>query len=434
MHNNISPVQQQERAQILDVLRGLAILGILLNNIYGFSGYGFLTEEMRQQFNTFKADHFLNFLQITFVEGKFYSLFSLLFGIGFSIILIRNKQKGINPLPVFYRRLGVLLLIGAAHLYFLWQGDILLLYALVGLLLPLFRNCSNKTLLIWATVFVLAPIAIDALRLWVKWSPGDFLLPIGLSIDEKVGLTEDNWRTYIFKKGSGFTEWWNWQQTSFIYRYYDLLNNNRIPKVLGMFLLGLYAGRKMIYANLDHYRNLFKKMMLWGFAIGVPASFVMYLFEGDEKFIPSSSLGMYDTVFYALSVVPLSLAYTASICLFWIKRKSISRLSVFAPVGRMALTNYLVQTVVASFLFYGAGLGLGQKFGLVVLFPIVIGIYAMQVLYSSIWLKHFQFGPLEWIWRQLTYGKRMPLRKPEHIYVIKDNTAGIVSKVERIDR
>jgi uncharacterized protein len=434
MHNNISPVQQQERAQILDVLRGLAILGILLNNIYGFSGYGFLTEEMRQQFNTFKADQFLNFLQITFVEGKFYSLFSLLFGIGFSIILIRNQQKGINPLPVFYRRLGVLLLIGAAHLYFLWQGDILLLYALVGLLLPLFRNCSNKTLLIWATVFVLAPIAIDALRLWLKWSPGDFLLPIGLSIDEKVGLTEDNWRTYIFIKGSGFTEWWNWQQTSFIYRYQYILNSNRILKVLGMFLIGFYVGRKMIYANLDEYGSLFRRVMKWGFALGLPASIVMYLFEGDGKYIHAHWYGLFDTVFYALSVVPLSLAYASAICLFWIKRKGISRLYVFAPVGRMALTNYLMQTLIASFLFYGAGLGLGQKFGLVVLFPIVIGIYAMQVLYSSIWLKHFQYGPMEWIWRQLTYGERMPLKKPEHIYVVKDNTAGIESKVERIDR
>lgn len=96
-----TPVLTSERAQVLDVLRGIAIMGILLNNIYGFSGYGFLTEEMRQQFSTFSVDKFLNALQIIFIEGKFYSIFSLLFGIGFSIILVRNKSRGINPLKVF---------------------------------------------------------------------------------------------------------------------------------------------------------------------------------------------------------------------------------------------------------------------------------------------------------------------------------------------
>ncbi len=124
-----TPIQKQERAQILDVLRGLALFGILLVNIYGLSGYLTLTDNMRRQFSTYPADNILNFFQMALVEGKFYSLFSLLFGIGFSIILMRNEAKGINPLKIFYRRLAVLFLIGAAHIYFLWEGDILLLYA-----------------------------------------------------------------------------------------------------------------------------------------------------------------------------------------------------------------------------------------------------------------------------------------------------------------
>jgi uncharacterized protein len=405
-----APVLTNERAQVLDVLRGVAIFGILFNNIYGFSGYGFLTEEMRQQFSTFSIDHFLNALQIIFIEGKFYSIFSLLFGIGFSIILVRNKNRGINPLNIFYKRLLVLAVIGAAHLYFLWQGDILLLYALVGMLLPLFRNLSNRNLLLCATLFILSPIAIDLVRLALQWSPGHFLFPIGEAIDAKVGLTEENWRTYLFTDGSGWKEWWHWQQTSFIYRYATLLNSNRLFKVLGMFLLGYYVGRNMIYTNLHQYTHILKKIRNWGLLIGIPANVVVYIFEGDDKFIHASAWGMADTISYALGVVPLALAIASTIALSWMKSKN-SWLKVFAPVGQMALTNYLAQTIICSMIFYGAGFGLGQKIGLAYVFLIAVAVFGLQIIYSNIWLRHFNYGPVEWIWRQLTYGKKIPLKK-----------------------
>ncbi len=408
-----TPVLHQERAQILDVLRGIAILGILLNNIYGFAGYANLTDEMRQKFSTYRADSILNFLQMAFVEGKFYSLFSLLFGIGFSIILIRNQQKGINPLNIFYRRLFVLLLIGLSHIYFLWEGDILLLYALIGFVLPLFRNCSNKTLLIWALALILSPIAIDVVKLLVQAGPGDFIIPFAEGIDKHNGIVGEEWRTHLFKDGSSWQEWRNYQQTAFMYRFQFILDSNRIPKVLGMFLIGFYVGRKMMYANLQQYEPLLKKLMLWGFIIGLPFSIAMAYFEHDDKNIYKSVWGMADTISYAFGVVPLSLAYVSSICLFWVKTKGVNKLTVFAPLGRMALTNYLVQTMLAVTIFYGIGFGIGQQFGLVYLFPIVLFIYSIQVFYSHIWFRYFQYGPIEWIWRQLTYGKRLSLKKSE---------------------
>lgn len=408
-----TPVLHQERAQILDVLRGIAILGILLNNIYGFAGYANLTDEMRQKFSTYRADSILNFLQMAFVEGKFYSLFSLLFGIGFSIILIRNQQKGINPLNIFYRRLFVLLLIGLSHIYFLWEGDILLLYALIGFVLPLFRNCSNKTLLIWALALILSPIAIDVVKLLVQAGPGDFIIPFAEGIDKRNGIVGEEWRTHLFKDGSSWQEWRNYQQTAFMYRFQFILDSNRIPKVLGMFLIGFYVGRKMMYANLQQYEPLLKKLMLWGFIIGLPFSIAMAYFEHDDKNIYKSVWGMADTISYAFGVVPLSLAYVSSICLFWVKTKGVNKLTVFAPLGRMALTNYLVQTMLAVTIFYGIGFGIGQQFGLVYLFPIVLFIYSIQVFYSHIWFRYFQYGPIEWIWRQLTYGKRLSLKKSE---------------------
>ncbi len=409
---SLTPVKDSDRSPILDVLSGIAILGIFINNIYGFSGYGSLTEEYKKQLSTYPIDTLISFLQIMFVEGKFYSLFSLLFGIGFSIIIIRNEQKGINAFKVFYRRIGILFLIGAAHLYFLWEGDILLLYAMLGFVLPLFKKFSDKGLLIWAAVLILSPFAIDVIKILLQVNPGDFLQPIAEGIDKKTGVPlDDGWRTYLFKEGSGWQEWRNYRSSSFIYRYQSLLNNNRIPKVLGMFLIGFYVGRKMMYANLSNYATLLKKLMLWGFVIGLPASFAMAWFEGDGKNVYQSVWGLLDTFFYAIGVVPLSLAYVSAVCLYWVKTKGINKLSVFAPVGRMALTNYLLQSLFGVFIFYGAGLGLGQKMGPVYFIPIAIGFYLLQVFFSNIWLKYFQFGPLEWIWRSLTYGKKQPMKK-----------------------
>ncbi|KIC89127.1 hypothetical protein HY58_18385 [Flavihumibacter sp. ZG627] len=347
---------------------------------------------------------------MVFIEGKFYSIFSLLFGIGFSIILIRNEARGINPLKIFYRRLGVLLFIGATHILFIWEGDILVLYALIGLVLPLFRKCSNKNLLLWAALFLLSPILIDTIRLGLQWGPGDSLQHFAEGWDAKNGIAGEAWRTYLFKEGSGWHEWRTYQETAYLYRFSFLLNNNRIPKVLGMFLLGFYVGRNSMYVNLVQHRNLLKKLLLWGFVIGLPFSMAMAYFEGDEKSIYKNAWGMADTISYAFGVVPLSLAYVAFICLVWIKAKGVSWLNVFAPVGRMALTNYLMQTMISLALFYSLGLGLGQDFGLVYLFPIAIATYILQVLYSTIWFRYFEYGPLEWIWRQLTYGKRLALK------------------------
>ena len=405
------PVSRNERAPILDALRGIAILGIILNNIYGFSGYGFLTDESREAFPTHAADEVLNFFQVVFIEGKFYSLFSLLFGIGFSIILLRTRAKGLNPLAVFYRRIGILLLIGAIHLYFFWEGDILFLYAVLGLLLPLFRNCSDKTLLTWAAFLILSPILIDTLVHWQGWNLAAPINSLGFSIDEKNGIpTDQTAATYLYKDGSGWTEWRRWQESAWVYRFSYLVHSNRIPKVMGIFLIGLYVGRKMIYANLAAHQSLLKKTMQAGFIIGIPASFAMAWFEGDAHYIPASAWGLADTISYALGVVPLSLAYAASMALLWLRNKR-KILSIATPVGRMALTNYLMQSAICLTLFYGAGFGLGQQFGLTYLFLIAAGIYCLQVFFSVFWFRYFEFGPMEWLWRQLTYGKRLPVRK-----------------------
>ena len=405
------PVLQNERSDILDVLRGFALLGVLLDNVFGFTGWGFFTQAQREALPTWPADGIVALSEQTFINGKFYSLFSLLFGIGFSIILIRNERKGINPLKIFYRRLVILLLIGAAHMFLLWEGDILFLYALIGLILPLFRKCSDKTLLILAAALILSPILLDCIYVLLHTKAGDGLEKMAVSIDKKNGVpTDETYANYLFKEGSGWQEWRNWQESGWLYRYSYILDSNRIPKVLGMFLLGFYAGRKMMYLHLDKYVSLFKKIRLWGFVIGIPAAMACTYFEIFQKHVPDP-IGLLHTFFYAISVVPLSLAYVSVICLRWIKKKGNSKLKMLAPMGRMALTNYLMQTIIGIIVYYGVGFGFGGNIGPAIFIPIGITVYALQILYSNLWFNYFNYGPLEWIWRQLTYWKRLPFRK-----------------------
>ncbi len=411
MSHTSSPVLQNERADILDILRGLALLGVMLDNLFGFSGWGFLMPAQREALSTWPADAILGFIELSFINGKFYSLFSLLFGIGFSIILIRNEQKGINPLKILYRRLIILLIIGLGHLLLLWEGDILVLYALIGMLLPLFRKCSDKTLLTWVAVLIVSPLLFDVMSVLFHYTNGNFIETIAKTIDKETGLpTDDSFNQYLYSKSDAWQHWRNWQASGYLYRYAYLLDSNRIPKVLGMFLLGFYAGRKMIYINLENYSSLFKKLRRWGFIIGIPAAIACTGFEIFGKGIPNS-MGLAHTLFYAISVVPLSLAYTSVVCLHWIKKKGNSRLKMLAPMGRMALTNYLVQTIIGITFYYGVGLNLGGNIGPAYFIPIGLCVYALQIAYSNWWFKHFNFGPMEWIWRQLTYGKKLPLLK-----------------------
>lgn len=405
------PVSLSDRSDILDVLRGLALLGVLLDNLFAFTGWGFLTISIRETIPTWPADGVLGFLELTFVNGKFYSLFSMLFGIGFSIILIRNEQRGINPLKIFYRRLFILLMIGAGHLMLLWEGDILFLYALLGMLLPLFRKCSDKTLLIWAGILIASPILVDVVKVLLNVRTGIFLQSMAAHVDIRTGIpTDDSFAQYLFKDSSGWQEWRNWQASGWLYRYAYIIESNRIPKVLGMFLLGFYVGRKMMYRQLENYSGLFKKLMKWGLLIGIPTGLGMAYFEIFGKHIPDP-MGLAHTSLYAISVVPLSLAYASWLCLHWIKTQGNTRWKILAPLGRMALTIYIMQTLLCIMLFYGVGFGLGGNIGPSIFFPMAIGMYVFQIGFSLWWFRYFNYGPLEWIWRMLTYGKKLRLRK-----------------------
>ena len=402
-------VHTNQRADILDILRGFALLGICVANAGYFSLFIFQKPEQLALLPTSEADRWLKYFHYALIDGKFYSLFSLLFGIGFAIIFFQKKGATKEGLFFFYRRLFFLMLFGLAHSFLMWDGDILFFYALAGALLPLFRNCSNKTLITLSIVLLFSPLLFDILKIVSdgKWNISRPFLTLAKSYDKKIGVTEENLPTWLITHDS-YKDLMGWNRSGFWWSWQLRLDGNRVPKILAMFLLGLYIGRTKIYEQLKENADWLRKVQLWCLGIGIPAGIAYAISQADGKALPDPA-GLWDTVFYALNVAPLSIGYATTIALWY--NKKVKGSHWLQPVGRMALTNYIAQTLFGIAIYYGIGFGFGSYIGPVYFMPIAVCIFAAQVIYSRLWMSHFNYGPLEWLWRQLTYGKRLQLLK-----------------------
>ena len=404
--DNTGPVKPKERSIILDVLRGLALLGICLANFTEFSLYTFLKSEVTDGMSTAGIDRIVRFLQYVFVDGKFYTLFSLLFGIGFSIIIGNAAQRDNNGFLFFYRRMGVLLLIGFLHLMFIWSGDILMLYALLGLLLSLFRNVSNRGLLIASAIFLLLPIGIDVVTAIWSIQLSATVVRVQQQLCAQYGITDDNFGFWL-RDAQSYTEVFQFLVQGAFVRMQEFIDGNRAFKVMGLFLFGFYIGRNRIYANLAENKWLLKKVLIYGMLIGLPAS-LPYAWSSLNGHLWGLAI---HSILYTVSVFPLGIAYVAAFCLWYLHHKESRIFKILAAPGQMALSNYIGQSLWGILIFYGIGFGFGSDMGLSYVLMIATGVYVFEILFSLLWLRYCQFGPLEWIWRMMTYGKWLKLLK-----------------------
>ena len=405
--NKAAPVESSERYAVLDILRGIALLGICLANYPEFSLYTFQGREAVEAMSTANADYIWKYFHYIFIEGKFYSLFSLLFGVGFTIIISNIARKNLNGFAIFYRRMIVLALIGFLHLLFLWAGDILLLYALVGLLLPLFWKTPDRKLLIISAILIFFPIVIDAFRVLTdhRFSLEIPIVKVIQHFNAQTGITGDNFGVWLLE-GKNYSDVLKFNIPGSFIRCQEFIVGNRVFKVLGLFLLGLYIGKNRMYARLDEYADVLKKIRNYGFLAGLPLS---CFFAWNE--INSHPVGLVaGSAVYALSVLPVCFAYISTICLWYIKHPDLKIFKIAAAPGRMALTNYIGQSVAGMIIFYGIGFQLAIM-GLVYVEMIAAGVFVFLVLCSILWLRYFRFGPLEWIWRMLTYRKWLKIIK-----------------------
>jgi uncharacterized protein len=198
------------------------------------------------------------------------------------------------------------------------------------------------------------------------------------------------------------------------FRYSSLLSSSRFQRVLGVFLLGLWVGRRAILLDPGAHQALLRRVIAWGVPIGLVAS--TFVAWAEMSPLPSySRLRIAESAAYVIGVVPLALAYVAAFSLLWLRPAMQSRLAWLAPAGRMALTCYLTQTLIGCTLFYGIGLGWAGRVGPRSFPLIALVVFAVQVVCCRWWLRHYRFGPIEWVWRSMTYGKmqRMSPASPQ---------------------
>jgi len=402
----INPISPNERIEVLDVMRGFAILGILIGNMQWFAGYGMMPPAVAALGTA--ADHVVSFLVHFFVEGKFYSIFSFLFGFGFALQIAKAEERGDERASFFKRRMFWLLIIGFAHGFFIWAGDILSVYALSGFMLILFRRKSNRSIIKWVIGFWLAPVLVYILIyvLFVNFAPPE------ASAVAPAAKQFEGWNTAVGQITNG-GYWQIFTGYNFQYilmRYAGLFAEMRWTKLLAMFLLGFYAYRRGIFQNLSAHRMFIRRVLIYGLILGITGNALLSYTMLIHPPFPPSALGIVGTIGYVVGVPSLALAYIVAIALLWQKNIWQSILSILAPVGRMALTNYIMQSVICVFLFYGYGFGLYGSFYAAKATLTALAIFAFQIIFSTVWLKFFTHGPLEWIWRQLTYRRRMSLR------------------------
>lgn len=403
--SQLSPIALTERIELLDVLRGLAVCGILIGNMQWFSGYGMMPPSLAAQSPL--TDRVTHFLVHFFVEGKFYSIFSFLFGFGFALQIARAEERGDLKAKLFKRRLFWLLVIGLAHAYLLWAGDILSIYALMGFLLILFRRKTNGALLKWAGALLVIPILTYILLyvLFVAFVPPEALVKL-----DAAQLEMWNKAVTTVPHSSYLQIITGYNLNYIVGRYASLIFEMRPPKILAMFLLGCYAYRRGFFQHLPSHQPFIGRVLKYGLILGLVGNVAFAALAGAEAPLPPSLEGIAGVISYAFGVPALAFFYMALVATLWQKLAWRRLLGFLAPVGRMALTNYLLQTVICVLIFYGYGFGQFGRVGARTATLSALVIFLFQIWLSALWLKYFSYGPMEWIWRQLTYGQRLDLR------------------------
>jgi len=407
------PIAAKERIEVLDVLRGFAIFGILLVNMAAYNSPLAILQWSDVEWWTGTADHLAEGLIFYLARGKFVTMFSFLFGLSFALFLLRAEASGAPFFPLYRRRLLALLLIGLLHRFFLWHDDILAFYAIVGFFLLLAMRAKARTVLILALLVFFLPR--------VKWFYDEWRTfgatpaateaqagPSGEDVSEQLRAPVEA-RIHAF--GQGNLAEVHTQRTEdalagwgYYFWYYSF------PPTLAMFLFGLYVGRRRIFHDLTGQLSCVRHMLWWGLALGLVGEAVYFLLPRLASVLPTWTGLFRLTVWWTFGVPGLCFFYVAVLTLLFRNPAWRGWLAPLGAVGRTALSNYLLQSVICTTIFYSYGLGLYGKVGPALGLALTALIFALQIPLSMWWLRRFRFGPAEWLWRTLTYGRLQPMR------------------------
>jgi uncharacterized protein len=396
-----------ERIAVVDVLRAFALLGIIISH----SVTGFLAgQPPTPEFMQFGAlDRAVVQAEQLFTFGKFYTIFSFLFGLSFAIQMNNASQKGVGFSGRFSWRLLVLALIALAHGAF-FTGDVLIVYAVLGLLLIPFRKLKTRTLLIVALVLV---FNIPGLLLGIAQVAAPPATPeqMKAAADMQAQFLQGAQQAYAIKQSGTLAQLVqvNYAQ-GLLSKVAFLIFTGRLWITFGLFLLGMCAGRLEIFRDTEMHRAFFGRL-LWGAGI-VALVTTLAAWWRPSGFMVTSLADLLAATSFTIQQLSLSAFYVAAVVLMYWRNPAKGVLPALAPAGRMGLTTYIMQTAFGVLVFYGLGLGLGLlgKVGAAAAVGLSIAFFVAQILMAQAWARYFRMGPVEWLWRSLTYFKLQPLR------------------------
>lgn len=399
-----SPTKGKNRVEAIDALRGFAVLGILLANIMSFSGVRFLPFTEIKLWPSFETDLMIYKLIGIFVDTKFYTIFSLLFGIGFYFQFHKNRNNQAEFMPIYYRRLGFLILFGAIHSFF-WSGDILMIYALVGFLFTLFRNLKPKQLFTVSAVAFMMPLLIDIIML--MWKPGFMNPEKSLALKTYLDI-EPTQLVEPFMNGS-FWEVTHMNWHNLLWRWFDLLPSGRPFKLLSLFILGYYL---MYTGYFQEKAHSVKRLAIYSI-LGLGLTLLSKQIGGSMGQFPKDWNDILYKFLFSFGQINMAFAYISIITILYKTKIGEKMMSGLKFAGRMSFTSYLSHTFFGILIFYPYALGYFGKITLWQAEIIAVIIFILQVYLAKLWLKYYTFGPLEWLWRSLTYGKFLSMKKED---------------------
>ncbi len=401
-----TPTGEGERLEILDVLRGFAVLGILVMNIQAFSMVTAAYSKPTNYGDLTGANFLVWFFSSLFFNQKLMALFSILFGAGIVLMAERIQARGGQPWRLHYRRMGWLLLIGLLHAYLLWFGDILFCYALSAMILfPCWRLSATRQLAIGLAVLAL---------------PAAFSLALGAALphlpEEAAARITHGWTPpadAIQRELDAYRGGWLDQmpvrsamslacQTSVFILY-------TFGRAGGLMLLGMALFRWGILTGRAD-RRIYRLLLVAGAFMGFPMVLTGLVLDINNGWAVEISM-VFGVLLNYWGSIFVCLAYLSAIVLLHRRGTLAGVWRLLAPAGRMALSCYLAQTLLCTTLFYGHGFGLFGKLERVEQLVLTLAIWILLLAFSHRWLESFRFGPCEWLWRSLTYGRWQPLRR-----------------------
>jgi len=406
VQTNMSTPVKNKRIDIVDALRGFSLAGIVIVHVVENYVAAPTPEGAMEATHLGVADYIVDGFIFLVLRGKFFALFSFLFGLSFFIQMDNAKYKGQNYAGTFLWRLILLLGIGYAHSLF-YRGDILTIYALLGIFLIPFYKINYK---------------------WILGINSLLFLGLGRYLVFWINGEENLFSSGNFDPGSPI-----------IATYFDIIKNGTLLQVFetnavdghlmkmdfqfgvfsrgyltfGFFLLGILVGRLQLFRNLIVHKKLIKNV-LWSsmalFVVSIGLVMIIFAQLGPEvKF--DNWMAMFGLTALDLNNIAMTFIILALFVMLFEKQKAGKWLSKFSPYGRMALTNYVFQSIIGTFFFFGWGLKyLGELRNIYALLFAVI-IIIIQIIFSKWWLSKFYYGPLEWLWRSMTHFKLYPLRR-----------------------